>query len=106
VYVNKNLPAKYFDGLGLDQKAADHSTLTVFRNRLIKQGDLGVFEVLLAEIVQIALASGIQFGSLQVIDSVHSEANVSTAKGKGRKDDGKEPRDPDAKWGATRRALR
>jgi IS5 family transposase len=86
--------------LGLDQKAPDHSTLTVFRKRLIKQGDLGVFEVLLAEIVQIALASGIQFGSLQVIDSVHSEANVNTAKDKGRKDDGKDPRDPDAKWGA------
>ena len=100
VYVNENLPAKYFVGLGLDQKAPDHSTLTVFRNRLIKQGDLGVFEVLLAEIVQIALASGIQFGSMQVIDSVHSEANVNTAKDKGRKDDGKGPRDPDAKWGA------
>jgi len=100
VYVNENLPAKYFVGLGLDQKAPDHSTLTVFRNRLIQQGDLGVFEVLLAEIVQIALASGIQFGSLQVIDSVHSEANVNTAKDKGRKDDGKGPRDPDAKWGA------
>ena len=99
VYVNENLPAKYFVGLGLDQKAPDHSTLTVFRNRLIKQGDLGVFEVLLAEIVQIALASGIQFGSLQVIDSVHSEANVNTAKDKGRKDDGKGPHDPDAKWG-------
>ena len=99
VYVNENLPAKYFVGLGLDQKAPDHSTLTVFRNRLIQQGDLGVFEVLLAEIVQIALSSGIQFGTLQVIDSVHSEANVNTAKDKGRKEDGKGPRDPDAKWG-------
>lgn len=99
VYVNENLPAKHFVGLGLDQKAPDHSTLTVFRNSLIKQGDLGVFEVLLAEIVQIALTSGIQFGTLQVIDSLHSEANVNTTKDKGRKDDGKEPRDPDAKWG-------
>jgi IS5 family transposase len=80
VYVNENLPAKYFVGLGLDQKAPDHSTLTVFRNRLIKQGDLGVFEDLLAEIVQMAITSGIQFGSVQVIDSVHSEANVNTAK--------------------------
>ncbi len=99
VHVNENLPAKYFVGLGLDQKAPDHSTLTVFRNRLIKQGDLSVFQGLLADIVQMALASGIQFGSLQVIDSVHSEANVNTAKDKGRKDDGKGPRDPDAKWG-------
>jgi hypothetical protein len=54
----------------------------------------------LAEIVQIALASGIQFGSLQVIDNVHSEVIVNTAKDKGRIDDGIGPRDPDAKWGA------
>lgn len=100
VYVNENLPAKYFVGLGLDQKAPDHSTLTIFRNRLIKQGDLGVFEDLLAEIVQIAIISGIQFGNLQIIDSVHSEANVNTAKEQSNKDDRKGPRDPDAKWGA------
>lgn len=99
VYVNENLPAKYFIGLGLDQKAPDHSTLTVFRNRLIKQGNLGVFEALLAEIVQIALVSGIQFGNLQIIDSVHSEANVNPAKDHGRKENGKDPRDPDAKRG-------
>mgnify|MGYP001179287689 CR=1 FL=1 len=99
VYVNENLPAKYFVGLGLDQTAPDHSTLTVFRKRLIKQGDLGEFEGLLAEIVQMALTSGIQFGTLQVVDSVHSAANVNTAKDHGRKEDGKGPRDPDAKWG-------
>jgi transposase, IS5 family len=99
VYVNENLPAKYFVGLGLDQTAPDHSTLTVFRKRLIKQGDLGVFEDLLAEIVQMALTSGIQFGTFQVVDGVHSAANVNTAKDHGRKEDGKGPRDPDAKWG-------
>jgi len=31
--------------------------------------------------------------------SVHSEANVNTAKDRQRKDEGQEPRDPDAKWG-------
>jgi transposase len=31
VYINENLPAKYFVGLAVDQKAPDHSTLTVFR---------------------------------------------------------------------------
>lgn len=100
VYLNENMPAKYFVGLGIDQKAPDHSTLTVFRNRLIKHSDLGVFEGILAEIVQIAMRSGIRFGSLQVIDSVHSEANVNTAKDQSRKDDDKGPHDPDAKWGA------
>lgn len=78
VFVNENLPAKYFVGLGTDQRAPDHSTLTRFRNRLTKQGNLAIFEGLLAEIVHIAKDSGIQFGSLQVIDSVHCEANVNS----------------------------
>ena len=99
VFVNENLPAKYFVGLGLDQKAPDHSTLTVFRKRLIKQNNLEIFELLLAEIIQIAMKSGIQFGTIQVIDSVHCEANVNTAKDHQRKDEEQEPRDPDAKWG-------
>lgn len=100
VYVNENLPAKYFVELGVDQKAPDHSTLTRFRNRLTEQGDLAVFEALLADIIQIAMGSGIEFGSIQVIDSVHSIANVNTAKDEKRKDDEKGPRDPDAQWGA------
>ena len=99
VYVNENLPAKYFVGLAVDQKAPDHSTLTVFRKRLLQRGGLKVFEEMLAEIVQIALQSGIQFGSIQIVDSVHSIANVNTAKDKKRQDKGKGPHDPDAQWG-------
>jgi hypothetical protein len=99
VYVNENLPAKYFVGLGLDQTAPDHSTLTVFRKQLIREGDLGVFEDLLADIIRMVKTSGLRFGNLQIIDSVHTEANVNTGKVKGRNDDGKTPRDPDAKWG-------
>ena len=57
--------------------------MTIFRNRLIQQGDLSEFEILLKEIVQLLLTSGIQFGSLQVIDGVHSESNVNTSKDKG-----------------------
>ena len=44
VHINENLPAKYFVGLAIDQKAPDHSTLTVFRERLIQRGKLEVFE--------------------------------------------------------------
>jgi transposase len=44
VYINENLPAKYFVGLAADQSAPDHSTLTVFRERLVKRGRLIVFE--------------------------------------------------------------
>lgn len=99
VYVNENLPAKYFVGLAVDEKAPDHSTLTVFRERLIKRGKLKVFEEMLAEIVQIALQKGIEFGSIQIVDSVHSIANVNPEKDQKRREKGDGPRDPDARWG-------
>jgi transposase, IS5 family len=99
MHINENLPAKYFVGLAVDQKAPDHSTLTVFRERLLKRGKLKVFEELLEEIVLIALQSGIQFGAIQLVDSVHSIANVNTDKDQKRQKKGKGPRDPDARWG-------
>lgn len=100
VYINENLPAKYFVGLAVDEKAPDHSTLTVFRERLLKRGKLKVFQEMLEEIVRIALEKGIQFGSIQLIDSVHSIAKVNTAKDQQRQNKGKGPKDPDARWGA------
>jgi IS5 family transposase len=83
----------------VDEKAPDHSTLTVFRERLLKRGKLKVFEEMLEEIVQIALQQGIQFGSIQIVDSVHSIANVNTDKDRKRQSKGDGPRDPDARWG-------
>ncbi|MGI6250709.1 MAG: transposase [Anaerolineaceae bacterium] len=41
VYLNENLPAKWFVGLAIDQKAPDHSTLSVYRERLRKRGKRG-----------------------------------------------------------------
>jgi IS5 family transposase len=54
VYINENIPAKFFVGLAVDQKAPDHSTLTVFHERLLTRGKLEVFEEMLDEIIQIA----------------------------------------------------
>ena len=99
VFINENLPAKYFVGLAVDQAAPDHSTLSVFRERLVKRGKQIVFEVLLEEIVQLALSKGIRFGAIQIVDSVHSIANVNTDKDQHRQGKGKGPRDPDAHWG-------
>jgi IS5 family transposase len=98
-YINENLPAKYFVGLAADQSAPDHSTLTVFRERLVQRGRQKVFEEMLEEIVQIALRKGIRFGAIQIVDSVHSIANVNTDKDQQRQGKGKGPRDPDARWG-------
>ena len=98
-HLNENLPAKYFVGLAVDEKGPDHSTLTVFRRRLVERGKLKVFEEMLAEIVQTALGNGVQFGSIQIVDSVHSVANVNTEKDEQRRKKGKPPRDGDARWG-------
>lgn len=98
-YINDCLSAKYFVGLAVDEKAPDHSTLTKFRERLMQRGKLKIFEEMLAEIVQMAVEKGINFGSIQIVDSVHSAANVNTEKDHHRQKKGKGPRDPDAKWG-------
>jgi IS5 family transposase len=98
-YVNDNLSAKYFVGLAVDQKAPDHSTLSVFHERLLQRGKLAIFEELLAEIVRLAVEGGIQFGSIQIVDSVHTIADVNTDKDQRRQRKGKGRRDPDAQWG-------
>jgi IS5 family transposase len=98
-YINYYLPAKYFLGIAVDQQAPDHSTLSKFKKRLIDNQNLVKFEELLAEIVSQALETGVAFGSIQIMDSVHSVANVNTGKDEGRKGKGAGPRDPDAKWG-------
>lgn len=98
-YINDCLSAKYFVGLAIDESAPDHSTLTKFRERLITRGKLKIFEEMLQEIVRIAIEQDINFGSIQIVDSVHSMANVNTDKDRKRHNNGKEPHDPDAKWG-------
>lgn len=98
-YVNYTLPAKYFLGLGVDQFAPDHSTLTKFKERIILRKREMKLEQLLADVVQTALEKGIRFGSIQVVDSTHSVADVNTAKEDQREKKGKGPTDPNAQWG-------
>jgi len=60
----------------VNEKAPDHSTLTAFKARLLENG------------------------SIQVMDSVHTVADVNTQKDEKRqKREGKAPRDPSARWG-------
>jgi len=100
VVANDSLAIKWFLGLAVDEAAPDHSTLTRFKDRLIARGKLEAAEELLAEVVRMAQEQAIHFGSIQVMDSVHSVADVNTQKQKGRQDDdGPPPRDGDARWG-------
>jgi len=95
-----NLPVKYFLGLAADESPPDHSTLTAFKSRLLENGRVTVFEKLLEEVVSIAGEEGIQFGSIHVMDSTHSVADVNVEKERQRQHkDGQPPRDPNAAWG-------
>jgi len=98
--VNFYLPAKYFVGLGVDESAPDHATLTLFKNRLLARKGERVFESLFEKVLGIAREKGIGFGPIQVVDSVHTIADVNLQKDEGRQKKGKGPRDPDARWGA------
>ena len=98
--INDSLSMKYFLGLAVDEKAPHHSTLCKFKKRLHENGKEDVLPEMLAQIIRIAQESGVQFGSIQVIDSVHTVADVNTAKDEKRQEkDGKPPRDEDAAWG-------
>jgi len=100
ILANDSLSIGLFLGLGADEKAPDHSTLTLFKNRLAENAGLKVYEELFDEIIRIAKVRGVKFGKLQVVDSVHLVADVNLGKDKQRQREGKSPRDKDATWGA------
>jgi len=100
ILANDSLSIGLFLGLGANEKAPDHSTLTLFKNRLINNAGLKLYEGLFDEIITISQEKGVKFGKLQVVDSVHLVADVNVGKDKQRQSEGKAPRDKDAKWGA------
>jgi IS5 family transposase len=92
-----NLPAKYFVGLGVDETPPDHSTLTVFKTRVTEKLGNQIWDTLFQSTITLARKKGIIFGTLQIIDSTHTTANVNREKDRDRqRKDGKPPRDPDA----------
>lgn len=102
LFVNDSLSAKYFLGMAADEPAPDSTTLSVFKKRLLTGPGTEVFEGLLQKILRMARQQGIVFGRIQVVDSVHTVADVNIEKQDRRQDrgDGATPRDPDARWGA------
>lgn len=94
--VRFNLLAKYFVGLGVDELPPDHSTLTVFKERLLKHQGKRAWENLFTQIILLAKDKGIRFGKLQIIDSTHTTADINRGKDKQRRKEGKLSRDPDA----------
>ncbi len=102
-HAGDSLVMKWFLRLAVDEPAPDHSTLSRFRKRLIRKDKGAALEEILADIVRLAKETGVQFGSIQVIDSVHTSADVNPRKDKDRqKKEGKPPRDGGAAWGVKR----
>jgi IS5 family transposase len=94
--VNFQLPVKEFVGLAVDEPAPDHSTLCLFKRRLRLAGRWTHFQAINDEILRQALAAGVTMGKIQVVDSVHTVANVDNDADRQRQAKGEPARDPDA----------
>lgn len=94
--VNFQLPVKEFVGLAVDEPAPDHSTLCLFKRRLRQASRWSHFQTINDEILRQAIAAGITLGKIQVVDSVHTVANVDNDADRKRQEHGQAARDPDA----------
>lgn len=92
-----HLVVKWFLGLAIHEDAPDHSTLTKFKARLLENKGEQMLEGIFRGVLQQARAQGLVLGSLQVLDSVHTQADVNLDKDDKRQGKGQPPRDPDAR---------
>lgn len=98
-FVGDSLAARYFVGLAVDQPIPDHSTLTVFKERILNRRGPKAFEKLFQRLVRLARDRGLGFGRIQVVDATHSIADVDVRKDQERGQKGARPRDGEAAWG-------
>jgi len=92
-----HLAIKEFVGLGVDEAAPDHSTLSDFKARLREAGGWSHFEAISDGVLRQAQAAGIQLGKIQVVDSVHTVADVDKDADRKRQQQGSPPRDRQAR---------
>ena len=95
---NLHLVVKWFVGLGVDELPPDHSTLSKFKKRIVENREgwerlRGIFNDILGQ----AREKGVTLGELQVLDSVHTRADVNNDKDRKRQEEGQPPRDADAR---------
>jgi IS5 family transposase len=96
-FVNENIPARYFLDLAVDVKAPDHSCLTVFKNRLLENGVWDELQSIFDGLRGQAKDHGLEFGHVQILDSVHTQADINAKKDKERQEKGGPSRDPEAR---------
>ena len=61
VLANDSLSIGFFLGLGADEKAPDHSTLTLFKNRPTQNAGLKTYDALFDEIIKVAQRKSVKF---------------------------------------------
>lgn len=98
-FASDSMAARYFLGLGAHQSIPDHSTLTVFKERVLSRRGAQGFDELFQRVVRVAKEKGIRFGRIQVVDATHSVADVDVKEDEEHQDQGSKPRDGDAAWG-------
>jgi transposase, IS5 family len=93
---NLNLAIKEFVGLAVDELAPDHSTLSEFNRRLREANGWHAFQAIGDDVLRQAQAAGIRLGKIQVVDSVHTVADVDNDADRQRQAQGRPPRDKQA----------
>jgi IS5 family transposase len=93
---NLNLAIKEFVGLAVDELAPDHSTLSEFNKRLRETSGWQAFQTVGDSVLRQAQAAGIRLGKIQVVDSVHTVADVDNDADRQRQAQGRAPRDKQA----------
>lgn len=98
--INDRISFKWFLGLGVNEASPDHSTLTVFRERLGEERFRDIFN----RIVSFAKEKGLTDERLKVIDATHLEADVNRFRVLEKSAETKLPQsavspDPDARFG-------
>jgi len=75
---NDTISFKYFIEIAIDESAPDHSTLSLFRKRIIKHyGDESCFESIFIELLEQIMDTDIKLGNIQAIDSKQINARAS-----------------------------
>jgi IS5 family transposase len=93
---NYHMAVKEFVGLAVTEAAPDHSTLSDFRRRLRGARGWHALEEVLDNVLRQACDAGVELGKIQLIDSVHTVADVDNDADRRRQEQGKAPRDRQA----------
>jgi IS5 family transposase len=92
----RDIVVRSFLGVSLMDPIPDHSTLSLFRKRLEEHSGSDAFSAVFDQIIGQARDLGVVLGSIQLVDSVHTEANVDRTRNRERREQGLPSTDPEA----------